>query len=127
MASPCLVCCTFVQVFPKGSPLVDDLSKAVLNLIEGSEGSSIEKKWFKDPILAPDYGSMETGSSRLSSRSFAGLFIINGCVLGLMVIINLLRRAYAKYIAKGSSPCASDGGAQRPLDGEVCSSCSDES
>ncbi|XP_044335887.1 glutamate receptor 2.7 [Triticum aestivum] len=117
----------FRKVFPKGSPLVDDLSKAVLNLIEGSEGSSIEKKWFKDSILSPDYGSLEAGSPRLSSRSFAGLFIINGCVLGLMVVINLLRRAYAKYIAKGSSPCASDGGAQRPLDGEACSSCSDES
>ncbi|KAI5004073.1 hypothetical protein ZWY2020_031316 [Hordeum vulgare] len=117
----------FGFVFPKGSPLVGDLSKAMSNLIEGFEGSSIENKWFKDPILSSDDGSLETRSSRLSSRSFAGLFIINGCVLGLMIIINLLRRAYGKYIAKGSTTYASNGEAQCPLDVETCSSCSDES
>ncbi|VAH24635.1 unnamed protein product [Triticum turgidum subsp. durum] len=102
----------FGFVFPKGSPLVEDLSKAMLNLIEGPEGSHIEKKWFSDPILSLDYGSLDTDSLRLSSRNFEGLFIINGCVLGLMILINLSRRAYAKFTAKRNTVSASDDEAQ---------------
>jgi glutamate receptor, ionotropic, plant len=91
---------------------VEDLSKAMLNLIEGPEGSNMEKKWFSDPILSLDYGSPDTDSLRLSSRSFEGLFIINGCVLGLMILINLSRRAYAKFTAKRNTVSASDDEAQ---------------
>jgi glutamate receptor, ionotropic, plant len=112
-----IICCTLGQAFPKGSPLVEDLSKAMLNLIEGSEGSNIERKWFGDRILSLDYGSPDTSFSRLSSRSFEGLFIINGCVLGLMFLINCSRHAYAKFTAKRNAAAASDGEAQPSTNG----------
>lgn len=99
----------FGFAFPKGSTLVEDLSKAMLNLIEGSEGSNIERKWFGDRILSLDYCSPDTSFSRLSSWSFEGLFIVNGCILGLMFLINLSRCAYAKYTAKRNTAFASDG------------------
>ncbi|KAF7020368.1 hypothetical protein CFC21_033479 [Triticum aestivum] len=107
----------FGFAFPKGSPLVEDLSKAMLNLIEGSEGSDIERKWFGDRILSLDYGSPDTSFSRLSSRSFKGLFIINGCILGLMFLINCSRYAYAKFTAKRKAAAASDGEAQPSTNG----------
>uniref|UniRef100_A0A0E0L8U0 Ionotropic glutamate receptor C-terminal domain-containing protein n=1 Tax=Oryza punctata TaxID=4537 RepID=A0A0E0L8U0_ORYPU len=77
----------FGFVLPKGSPLVPDLSKAILSLTEGPEGLRIEKKWFRDPTLSLDYGNHDA-DSRLSSRSFIGLFIITGCVLIAMVLTN---------------------------------------
>ncbi|KAL6606033.1 hypothetical protein ACP70R_041686 [Stipagrostis hirtigluma subsp. patula] len=79
----------FGFVFPQGSPLVPDLSTAILNITEGCDGSEIQKKWFGDAVPSLDYGSPETDSTRLSLRSFKGLFIINGFVLGIMLLINL--------------------------------------
>ncbi|KAL6606034.1 hypothetical protein ACP70R_041687 [Stipagrostis hirtigluma subsp. patula] len=70
----------FGFVFPKGSPLVPDLSKAILNLTEGCEGFQIQKKWFGDTTSSTDYGSPDTDSVRLSLRSFKGLFFVNGFV-----------------------------------------------
>ncbi|XP_037452497.1 glutamate receptor 2.7-like [Triticum dicoccoides] len=102
----------FGFAFPKGSPLVEDLSNAMLNLIEGSEGSDIERKWFGDRILSLDYGTADTSFSRLSSRNFKGLFIINGCVLGVMFLINCSRYAYGKYTAKRNVAATSDDEAQ---------------
>ena len=36
----------FGFVFPMGSPLTADVSRAVLTLAEGEEMAQIEKKWF---------------------------------------------------------------------------------
>ncbi|TVU12247.1 hypothetical protein EJB05_45882, partial [Eragrostis curvula] len=77
----------FGFAFPKGSPLVPDLSKAIVNLTEGCEGFQIQKKWFG--ATTPDFGSSDTDSVRLSLRSFRGLFIVNGFALCIMLVINL--------------------------------------
>uniref|UniRef100_A0A0D9WMS8 Glutamate receptor n=1 Tax=Leersia perrieri TaxID=77586 RepID=A0A0D9WMS8_9ORYZ len=84
----------FGFVLPKGSPLVPDLSEAILSLAEEREGLRIEEKWFTDSSL--DSGSQDSGSSRLSFQSFKGLFIINGCVLVAMALINFGKLLYAK-------------------------------
>ncbi|CAL5051509.1 unnamed protein product [Urochloa decumbens] len=79
----------FGFVFPRGSPLVPDLSKAILNITEGCEGFQIQKKWFGDATPSPEYGSPDTDSVRLSLQSFKGLFIVNGFALCVMLVINL--------------------------------------
>ncbi|CAN6172848.1 unnamed protein product [Urochloa humidicola] len=79
----------FGFVFPRGSPLVPDLSKAILNITEGCEGFQIQKKWFGDATPSPEYESPDTDSVRLSLQSFKGLFIVNGFALCVMLVINL--------------------------------------
>ncbi|XP_006655867.2 glutamate receptor 2.7-like isoform X1 [Oryza brachyantha] len=85
----------FGFVLPKGSPLVPDLSRAILSLSEGPEGLRIEKKWSVDPTPYFNYGSHES-DSRLSFQSFKGLFIITGCVLIAMLLLNFGKVRYAK-------------------------------
>ncbi|KAL6861894.1 hypothetical protein ACP4OV_017594 [Aristida adscensionis] len=86
----------FGYVFPTGSPLVPDLSKAILDLTEGSEGLQIQTKWFGVATASPNYGSPDTDSVRLSLQSFKGLFLINGFVLSVMLLINLPKFICAK-------------------------------
>lgn len=86
---------TFRQVLPKGSPLVPDLSEAILSLTEEPERLKIEKTWFMDSSL-DYYGSHSKGSSRISFQSFQGLFIIVGCLLGAVLLINFSKFLYDK-------------------------------
>ncbi|XP_066399465.1 glutamate receptor 2.8-like isoform X3 [Miscanthus floridulus] len=85
------------QAFPKGSPYVADLSRAILNLTESDEMSSIERKWFGDADGCAVQGSQFT-SERLSFDSFWGLFLITGatsflcCVLHLLIFVVANRR-----------------------------------
>ena len=54
------------QAFPKGSPYVADLSRAILNLTESDEMSLIKHKWFGDADSCAAQGSPFT-SERLST------------------------------------------------------------
>jgi len=85
----------FGFVFPRGSPLVPDLSRAILDLREGHEGFAIQQKWFGDATPSLDYGGRGTDYARLSLKSFAGLFIINGFVLVIVLAIALFRLVWA--------------------------------
>ncbi|KAJ3695385.1 hypothetical protein LUZ60_000762 [Juncus effusus] len=76
----------FGFVFPRGSPLLPDMSRAVLRVREGSEMTEIERKWFGESTNQ----STNFGSSSLSFQSFAGLFIIIGSVSGLMLFSYLI-------------------------------------
>ncbi|CAN0860368.1 Glutamate receptor 2.7 [Linum grandiflorum] len=69
----------FAFVFPKGSPLVDDISRAVLNVTEGDEMSKLQRKWFDFKGRCPDLGaSVSSGSDKLGLNSFWSLFVIAG-------------------------------------------------
>lgn len=87
----------FGFAFPKGSPYVADLSRAILNLTESDEMSSIERKWFGDADGCAAQGSQFT-SERLSFDSFWGLFLITGatsllcCALHLLIFVVANRR-----------------------------------
>ncbi|KAL0774520.1 hypothetical protein Bca101_039672 [Brassica carinata] len=78
----------FGFVFPKNSPLTDDVSRAILEVIENDEMQQIENKWFSkksncsDPTLIPSH-------NRLSVSSFWGLFLIVGVtsLLALLVFV----------------------------------------
>lgn len=60
---------TSLQVFPRGSPVVPDLSRAILDLREGHEGFAIQQKWFGDATPSLDYGGRGTDSARLSLKA----------------------------------------------------------
>lgn len=70
--------CFFFQVFPKGSPLVADVSRAILNVTEGDDMKKIENKWFKLHQNTCSDSNPKVSSNRLSVGSFWGLFIIAG-------------------------------------------------
>jgi glutamate receptor, ionotropic, plant len=80
----------FGFVFPRGSPMTPDVSRAVLALAEGEQMVQIEKKWFGEPGVRPSQdGNAALGSSNLSFQSFGGLFLITGVVSGLTLLIYL--------------------------------------
>jgi hypothetical protein len=86
-------------VFPMGSPLTLDVSRAVLTLAEGEEMAQIEKKWFGEPGKCPSQGGgggggTALGSSNLSFRSFGGLFLITSVVSALMLLVYLATFVY---------------------------------
>ena len=68
---------TVSQVFTKGSPLVSDVSRAVLNVTEGEKMKEIEKAWFGDQSNCPSSNTQVSFGS-LSLDSFWGLFLIAG-------------------------------------------------
>ena len=68
---------TVSQVFTKGSPLVSDVSRVVLNVTEGEKMKEIEKAWFGDQSNCPSSNTQVSFSS-LSLDSFWGLFLIAG-------------------------------------------------
>ncbi|KAG1326458.1 putative Glutamate receptor 2.1 [Cocos nucifera] len=67
----------FGFVFRKGSPLVSDLSMAILNITESDEMMEIERQWFGDQSNCPKEGSTLSSNS-LDFTSFWGLFLITG-------------------------------------------------
>ncbi|KAF8689855.1 hypothetical protein HU200_041486 [Digitaria exilis] len=98
MAGPIYKTDGFGFVFPMGSPLTPDVSRAVLALAEGDEMALIEKKWFGEPGACPSQqaagGGAAVGSSSLGFQSFGGLFLITGVVSGLMLVIYLATFVY---------------------------------
>nr|DAD27621.1 TPA_asm: hypothetical protein HUJ06_029089 [Nelumbo nucifera] len=69
----------FGFAFPAGSPLVPYISRAILNLTEGDEMETIERKWFQYQTKCQDQSTeVSSNSASLSLRSFWGLFLITG-------------------------------------------------
>ncbi|KAK8968623.1 Glutamate receptor 2.9 [Platanthera guangdongensis] len=77
----------FGFVFPKGSSLVPDFSRAILNLTESREMIEIERRWFGDLSSCPNQGSSSLSSNSLDLNSFYGLFLITGVISVLAVLI----------------------------------------
>ncbi|KAA8525682.1 hypothetical protein F0562_007537 [Nyssa sinensis] len=67
----------FGFVFPKGSPLGLDVSRAVLNVTEGDTMVNIGRAWFGKQSTCPDPSSLVSSNS-LGVGSFWGLFLIAG-------------------------------------------------
>ncbi|XP_042492511.1 glutamate receptor 2.7-like isoform X2 [Macadamia integrifolia] len=79
----------FGFVFPRGSPLVSDVSRSILSVTEGDKMAQIEKKNFGQDNC-PD-SSTKLSSYSLSLDSFGGLFIITGAASLLALFIFILR------------------------------------
>ncbi|KAL5559597.1 hypothetical protein UlMin_035808 [Ulmus minor] len=84
-------------VFPKGSPLVADMSRAILNVTEGDNMKEIENKWFRveeQSDCPADHSQPEISSNSLSLESFWGLFLIAGVASVASLIIFAITFAY---------------------------------
>ncbi|XP_018462181.1 glutamate receptor 2.8-like [Raphanus sativus] len=84
----------FGFAFPKNSPMIGDVSRAILKVTQSKEMSLIENKWFNRLGLASDCPGQDTAdlsSNRLSVSSFWGLFLIAGVAsfLALLVFVAL--------------------------------------
>ncbi|XP_078150464.1 glutamate receptor 2.8-like [Carex rostrata] len=77
----------FGFVFPKGSSLVTDLSRVILNLTEGDTSTRLNEKWFGEPLSCPNQDSLYSQS--LDIVSFWGLFLITGVTSVLCCLIQL--------------------------------------
>ncbi|KAG0472012.1 hypothetical protein HPP92_016558 [Vanilla planifolia] len=79
----------FGFVFPRDSPLVPDVSRAILNVTEGDIMMEIERKWFGDqkPCLPQSEG---VSSTSLNFSNFGGLFLITGTVSVFALLIYIL-------------------------------------
>ncbi|XP_078150472.1 glutamate receptor 2.8-like isoform X2 [Carex rostrata] len=86
MVGPIYKTAGFGFAFPKGSPLVADISRAILNITDGDEINQIQKKWIGDSNCL-NSGSITMESNTLNFLSFRGLFIITGVVSTICIII----------------------------------------
>lgn len=78
-----------LQVFPKGSPLVADISRAILNVTQGDKMKVIENAWF-GRNNCPD-SNTSVSSNSLGLESFWGLFLIVGVASALALIVFVAR------------------------------------
>ncbi|GLJ41456.1 hypothetical protein SUGI_0858010 [Cryptomeria japonica] len=81
-------------VFPKGSPLVLDISKAILNLSESKEMQEILKRWFNSSESKCSVESGGVESNKMSIKNFWGIFLLTGCVSFLTLVYYLCRLLY---------------------------------
>ncbi|KAH9604466.1 hypothetical protein KSS87_015696 [Heliosperma pusillum] len=78
----------FGFAFPKGSPLVSDVSLGVLTVKEGKEMTELKNKWLHTNNC-PDSKPTLTSSSSLGLDSFWGLFTIAGAAALFALVISL--------------------------------------
>ncbi|KAL3366330.1 hypothetical protein AABB24_011151, partial [Solanum stoloniferum] len=89
MVGPTYKAAGFGFAFPKGSPLVPDVSRAVLKVIEGETMNNIIQKWFGNETDCPKQDGMATAAS-LTLDSFKGLFLIAGVSAGSSLLLFFL-------------------------------------
>ncbi|KAH7865526.1 hypothetical protein Vadar_007794 [Vaccinium darrowii] len=74
--------------FPKGSPLVADVSRAVVTVMEGKKYADI----LQSKCIIPDSNSIN--STSLTLQSFRGIFIFAGFVIVLCLLVYLAKYTY---------------------------------
>ncbi|XP_004309065.1 PREDICTED: glutamate receptor 2.8-like [Fragaria vesca subsp. vesca] len=87
MVGPIFKTSGFAFVFPKGSPLVPDVSRSILNVTEGDEMKNIESKWFGETTCL-DNKPNDSDHRRFTFYSFWVLFLISGVSSCLALIIH---------------------------------------
>ncbi|KAH7866518.1 hypothetical protein Vadar_021355 [Vaccinium darrowii] len=78
----------FGFVFPKGSPLVADVSRAIVTVMEGKKYADLSQS----KCTIPDSNSINTTS--LTLQSFRGVFIFTGCITVLCLLVYLAKYTY---------------------------------
>ncbi|KAL3745668.1 hypothetical protein ACJRO7_014741 [Eucalyptus globulus] len=92
-------------VFPKGSQLVPDISRALLNITEGPKMTEIENTWFTSKTNCPNL-TTSLSSNSLGLDSFLGLFFIAGAaaVLALLIfMVMFVKRNWHEVTGSSSS------------------------
>ena len=99
--SLCVSCCFLLQfvsqAFQRDSPLAVDLSTAILQLSENGELQRIHDKWLTTRACSNQSDQIE--DSRLSLRSFWGLFLICGvaCFVALGIFFGRVCYQYRMF------------------------------
>ncbi|CAL5361045.1 unnamed protein product [Camellia sinensis] len=76
MVGPIYRTAGFGFAFPKGSPLVPDVSRAILNVTEGEDMTRIQRQWFGEEANCAEQEGSKVVSDSLTLDSFKGLFLI---------------------------------------------------
>ncbi|KAF8031105.1 hypothetical protein BT93_D0333 [Corymbia citriodora subsp. variegata] len=94
----------FGFVFPKGSLLVPDISRAILNVTEGPKMTEIENAWLTSKNNCSDSINPVTSNS-LGLDSFWGLFLIAGvaAVLALLIFLVMFVKRNWHVVTSSSS------------------------
>ncbi|KAG6739164.1 hypothetical protein POTOM_056750 [Populus tomentosa] len=93
MIDPTFKMAGFAFVFPKGSPLVPDVSRAILNVTEEDKMQQIADAWFGKQSSCPDSSTLISSNS-LSLKSFGGLFLIAGIASLSALLIFIVKFVY---------------------------------
>ncbi|XP_039164441.1 glutamate receptor 2.7 [Eucalyptus grandis] len=99
----------FGFAFPKGSPLVPDISAAIAKMREEGTLYLISQNWFQNHSLYTNQDS-ETKVARLDLYSFRGLFLITGITSSVAAI------ASCKYMKKESTTSHQHVVADKPVE-----------
>ena len=87
-----------IQVFPKGSPLANDVSEAVLEVTESGQVEHLEHAMLSSFNCS---NSINLGSDSIGLGPFYSLFTISGAIAAFAVLITILRMA-DKHLKKSS-------------------------
>lgn len=93
MAGPVYKGTGFGFVFPKGSPMAPEVSRAVVGLTEGVDMGLIERKWFGAPGACAGDG-VDASTASLTLWNFSGLFLITAVASSLVLIAYLATFIY---------------------------------
>ncbi|KAJ3704819.1 hypothetical protein LUZ61_008524 [Rhynchospora tenuis] len=96
MVGPIYKTAGFGFAFPKGSPLVPDISRAILNITDGDDILELEKKWIGDEKCLNN-GGITVESNSLNFLSFWQLFLISGVVSTICLLIFAIKSFYKKW------------------------------
>lgn len=85
-----------VQAFPRGSPLVPEVSRAILRVMESSKMTDITNLWFPNRSCSSSSSAanVTSESNSLGVDSFRGLFLIAGISSTLALLIFLTKFLY---------------------------------
>ncbi|XP_052209399.1 glutamate receptor 2.7-like isoform X2 [Diospyros lotus] len=98
----------YMKVFPIGSPLVNDVSRAVLNVIEGEKMVEIDKVLYNESNCPDSSNSLSSNSVSLGVESFWGLFLIAGLATLSAFVIYTIRFVHQhKHVLNQLEPNAS--------------------
>nr|GMC78019.1 glutamate receptor 2.8-like [Ipomoea batatas] len=137
MVGPIYKTAGFGFAFPRGSPLVPDVSRAILSVTESDAMLNITKKWLWNETDCSQQDGTLAASDSLAPESFKGLFIIvgasalsalliffcsflndNKCILASHVSIWQKLSALAKAFCEGKDTSSES---QKPNEGNVVS------
>ncbi|KAK8654085.1 hypothetical protein V6N13_128062 [Hibiscus sabdariffa] len=87
------------EVFPKGSPLVQDISSAIVRLREEEKLQMMENKWFRSVESTTTNYEPTSNPSRLNLHSFGGLFLVTGLSSTSALLVCLCQKRRAMTIS----------------------------
>ncbi|XP_042494366.1 glutamate receptor 2.9-like isoform X2 [Macadamia integrifolia] len=88
----------FGFVFPKGSPLVSYMSRAIVNITDDGTLDKIKQRWLQNQTNCNNNADVSsTSTNQLTLRSPGGLFLIIGVISGLSLLIHLFLFVYGSW------------------------------